>query len=494
DHRERRDAGPGARDQGAGPAQGPRHRHRDRRLRHRLLEPRLPEALPDRPPQARPVLRHRTAQRLRRRLDRARCDRHGAQPRPQGHRRGCRDRGAARVPRQQRLQPDAGLPVLAAGPRSPMREFSWRRRRDRFGRTEGGVVRGTRLMSTLRRRPVQLALSVLASVALGALLAATIYWTRFDPRWGVFLAGVLFTAVLATASNASKAEWVVVRRTRQLDRLRVKLADADARSTSATDAFRAMEARVRALADALTQPVLLFDRDEICRFHNAVAAREARMAGRDLVGKPLREIFGDAAYEAMQPHLHASFAGAPLRYALSWQGVAYQARQLMHAATGLWLVLEPAATIPVEVPPRTSPEIEVIDEHGDAVYLRAIARELTGWEDPRAKITRALAEDRFLFFAQKIRPLEIGRPDPLCYEILLRMQEEEENLLPPGGFLPEAERFGMMEAIDRWVVRNLVTACLERRRREPAWQAPLYFVNLSASALREPAFGRYVQK
>jgi EAL domain-containing protein (putative c-di-GMP-specific phosphodiesterase class I) len=344
----------------------------------------------------------------------------------------------------------------------------------------------------LYRRPVLLALSVVASLTVGALLAATIYWTRFDPRWSVFLAGVLFAAVLATASRASKAEWVVVRRTRQIDRLRAKLAEASARSANATEAFKTMEARARALGDALTQPVLLCDREEICRFHNAAAAHEAHATGQDLVGKPLREIFGDAAYERMQPHLHASFAGAPVRYPLAWQGNPYLVRQLAHAATGIWLVLERAGAEAASHP--HAPAARASEEKGDAIYLRAIARELTGWDDPRAKLTKALAEDRFLFYEQKILPLELGGPDPLCYEILLRLQEEEDHLLPPGGFLPEAEHFGLMGEIDRWVIRNLVTWCLARHRREPSWQLPLYCVNLSAAAVREASFGSYVQK
>jgi Amt family ammonium transporter len=151
----------------------------------------------------------------------------------------------------------------------------------------------------------------------------------------------------------------------------------------------------------------------------------------------------------------------------------------------VWLVLEPSTTaFHAESEDRTP---------GDTAYLSAIARELTGWDDPRGKITRALAEDRFLLYEQRIAPLEIGGADPLCHEILLRLQEEEDHHLPPGGFLPEAERLGLMSEIDRWVVRNLVGWCLARQGRERAWQPPLYCVNLSAAALRDAGFAHYVQ-
>ena len=39
---------------------------------------------------------------------------------------------------------------------------------------------------------------------LGVMLLATIYFTLFDLQWIAFLAGVLFVAVAATASHASK--------------------------------------------------------------------------------------------------------------------------------------------------------------------------------------------------------------------------------------------------------------------------------------------------
>ena len=114
---------------------------------------------------------------------------------------------------------------------------------------------------------------------------------------------------------------------------------------------------------------------------------------------------------------------------------------------------------------------------------------------PAARIDgQGLREDRFLLLQQKIVPLKDGLPNPLCYEILLRLQEEEDNLLPPGGFLPLAESYGMMEEVDRWVVRTLIVRCRERQLREKGWRAPLYWVNLSSAALASPEFARSVQR
>ena len=42
-------------------------------------------------------------------------------------------------------------------------------------------------------------------------------------------------------------------------------------------------------------------------------------------------------------------------------------------------------------------------------------------------------------------------------EVLLRMLDPEGNHIPPGSFLPSADRFGLMKPIDRWVITKVFT-------------------------------------
>jgi len=71
-----------------------------------------------------------------------------------------------------------------------------------------------------------------------------------------------------------------------------------------------------------------------------------------------------------------------------------------------------------------------------------------------ARIERALAEDRFLVYAQPIIDLSDGSVDR--YELLIRLQGEGDEIIPPDSFLPIAERVGLIHQIDRWMVRHAV--------------------------------------
>jgi len=139
-------------------------------------------------------------------------------------------------------------------------------------------------------------------------------------------------------------------------------------------------------------------------------------------------------------------------------------------------------------PPRNIDPVPPGAEGGQALYLRLMTEQLTGWNDPRAMLEHALRENLFLLLAQKIVPLKSGNPEPVCYEVLLRLKQEEDNLLPPGGFFDVAESLGMMEQIDRWVVRATLSWCAARQKVSPEKPLPMMCVNVSAPALRSTSF------
>lgn len=69
-------------------------------------------------------------------------------------------------------------------------------------------------------------------------------------------------------------------------------------------------------------------------------------------------------------------------------------------------------------------------------------------------IRAALADDRLVLHAQPIVDLDSG--ETVQRELLVRLRDEDGGLVPPGDFLPVAERYGLIPTIDQWVTRQAV--------------------------------------
>lgn len=103
-----------------------------------------------------------------------------------------------------------------------------------------------------------------------------------------------------------------------------------------------------------------------------------------------------------------------------------------------------------------------------------------GWVQ---RLHRALEQDSFRLFAQAIAPANANTMHGEHCEILLRL-EEDGKIVPPNAFIPAAERFGIMPAVDRWVVRNaldIISRCANPERGT-------YAINLSGLTFRDDTF------
>ncbi len=78
------------------------------------------------------------------------------------------------------------------------------------------------------------------------------------------------------------------------------------------------------------------------------------------------------------------------------------------------------------------------------------------------QVEEALDKGGFVMHYQPIISLhgESGE----CYEVLLRMQLENGELVPPLSFLPDAEMQGLTERVDRWVIGRAIAQLAERKK------------------------------
>ena len=105
-------------------------------------------------------------------------------------------------------------------------------------------------------------------------------------------------------------------------------------------------------------------------------------------------------------------------------------------------------------------------------------------------IHKALEEDRFVLYSQKILALPANAEAGDHYELLLRLMAEDGTAIAPMAFIPAAERYGLMPLIDRWVVK---TALAQHRIRHLPGSAPgTCAINLSGASICDPGFSRFV--
>jgi diguanylate cyclase (GGDEF)-like protein/PAS domain S-box-containing protein len=70
------------------------------------------------------------------------------------------------------------------------------------------------------------------------------------------------------------------------------------------------------------------------------------------------------------------------------------------------------------------------------------------------RIQRALDEETFIVYAQPIADIATGEVSQ--HELLLRLEDENGQIIPAGAFLATAERFDLIQQIDRWMIRKAI--------------------------------------
>jgi len=109
-----------------------------------------------------------------------------------------------------------------------------------------------------------------------------------------------------------------------------------------------------------------------------------------------------------------------------------------------------------------------------------------------SRISQALEENRFVLYLQTIAPLDIKQERH--YEILLRMLDEEGKLVQPMDFIPAAERYNLMSAIDRWVIHNGLALIGRHLREHPGQPGEVFGINLSGASLGEENLERFISE
>ncbi|MCG8487146.1 MAG: EAL domain-containing protein [Chromatiales bacterium] len=107
------------------------------------------------------------------------------------------------------------------------------------------------------------------------------------------------------------------------------------------------------------------------------------------------------------------------------------------------------------------------------------------------RIRTALEEDRFTLYVQPISSLNGEDQVQEHVEVLIRLHDEDENLIPPGAFIPAAERFGLMPAVDHWVV-DQVARFITRNRDSCLAAGRRFFVNLSGHSVCDDEFLQWI--
>lgn len=128
-------------------------------------------------------------------------------------------------------------------------------------------------------------------------------------------------------------------------------------------------------------------------------------------------------------------------------------------------------------------DVDLIRHHGDMHLV--------------STINQALNEGRFHLYAQPIVPVA-GNRGQAHYEILVRMVDETGRPVIPDQFIPAAERYILMPAIDRWVIGQLFSTQAGNLRRW-AQQYPndrnfLFGINLSGTSLADSGFLSYIKR
>jgi PAS domain S-box-containing protein len=221
------------------------------------------------------------------------------------------------------------------------------------------------------------------------------------------------------------------------------------------------ERRMRAIVDNTPSVIAVKDLEGRYLMANAEAGRIIGRSADELIGRHCTELFPPDVAQQIRADDHRAVADG----------------QPIYDETVLFIDGEPRTyvTVTFALPDSEGRPAEVCTIGTDVTEQReqeGERRDRLEWKD---RIAAAIADGRMVVHAQPVVDTAGGE---LTSELLVRMwgEGDEPELLQPGAFLPAAERYGLVQSIDVWVVRQALQLAAGRR----------FSVNLSAVTLCDP--------
>ncbi|HEX3140805.1 MAG TPA: diguanylate cyclase, partial [Rhizobacter sp.] len=130
--------------------------------------------------------------------------------------------------------------------------------------------------------------------------------------------------------------------------------------------------------------------------------------------------------------------------------------------------------------------VHVYDEADTAVAHR------NGELDWFSRLQKALTQDRFVLYAQRIASIQENGGGYESVEVLIRLRDDEGKIIAPMAFIPAAERYGLMPSIDRWVISKALKmhAAFAKNYKLPA----RFSINLSGASMADPTLVGFVRQ
>jgi diguanylate cyclase (GGDEF)-like protein len=129
--------------------------------------------------------------------------------------------------------------------------------------------------------------------------------------------------------------------------------------------------------------------------------------------------------------------------------------------------------------------VEVYESADASIVRRMDDIQIVGY------VRSAIENNRLALVGQQLMPLKPGRV-PHYFEVLVRLVDDAGGHVAPGEFMSAAERYQLMEELDRWVVASTLDL-LARHGRHLRGGEVRFAVNLSGQSLGSDAFLQFAE-
>jgi|GEM_PF-732095 len=119
---------------------------------------------------------------------------------------------------------------------------------------------------------------------------------------------------------------------------------------------------------------------------------------------------------------------------------------------------------------------ELVKRHGEMQWI--------------SRINDALRENRLQLWAQAVMPIQDTEEMGEHFELLVRLQDKNGNVISPDAFLPTAERYNIAPRIDRWVITTILN--WYTRNPDRLESLAMCSINLSGQSLSDGDLLRYI--